>query len=130
MILDWAGLDDSSDSRSDDESSGLGDVASVAAAIGAASASGVMGLVIGIEANLCRPGCFGEGGFVAVFSLSEPAVPPETAVPEGPSLATCGREAFGSDGVASLGVPGVLPSFLTETESFRTDKAEGARTWP
>lgn len=76
MILDWAGLDESSDSRSDDESWGLGELASVAATIGAASARGVEGLVMGIDANLCRPGCFGEGGLVAVFSRRDPAVLP------------------------------------------------------
>lgn len=98
--------------------------------MGVVSASGVDGLVIGIEANLCRPGCLGEGGFVAVFSLSDPAVLPGTAVLDGPSLEICAREALWSDAVASLGVPGVLPSFLFMAESFRMDKAEGARVWP
>lgn len=132
MILDWAGLDDSSDSRSEDESSGLGDAVSVAAAVmGAASASGVDGLEMGIEANLCRPGCFGDGGFAPVLSLSDPAVLPEVpawaAVPGGASREGCGREVPWSEAGATLGVPGVLPSFLVMAESFRMDRAEGAR---
>lgn len=132
MILDCAGLDDASDSGSDDESSGLGDEASVSGATGAASANGVEGLVIGIEANLCRTGCLGDGALAPVLSLRDPVIlpPEEPACPNGPSLETCGREAVGRDAVAVLGVPGVLPSFLPMAASLRTDKDDGARAWP
>lgn len=133
MIRDCAGLEDSSDSLSEDDSAGPGDDGSSFSMGAGAPASGVDGLAIGRVFILWRPCVLGDDGLTSVFSLNDPAMLPAppawTPVPDDEFQKGCGREApriVFPDAVLIFGVPGALPSFLAIAESFRMESADGA----